>query len=78
MGQIRMGQAGRASTSARLGAADPRLRRNAQQNTNDRDIGSGLKIDANGKLTPSVSPPLVVRNGRIEIDVAALKKMLEA
>lgn len=79
---IRTGQAGRASSSVRLGAADPRIRRNAQLATNARDVGAGLRLDKNGKLEVQVTLPLVVRNGRVEVEqsalVEALGKALEA
>jgi hypothetical protein len=43
------GRSGAASRSIKLGAADPRARRNAQIGISDDDVGAGLKME-NGQV----------------------------
>lgn len=69
MSRVRTGRAGAASLSSQAG--DPRARRNAQTQTNDRDVGAGLYIDSRGKLAPKVRLPLVIRDGAITVDIPA-------
>lgn len=68
-----VGQVGQAR---QVSGDDPRARRNAAAAASDRDLGDGVGIDARGRSTLKLDPPLVLRNGRAALDLAALRKAL--
>lgn len=67
--RIGSGQVGQARQTS---AADPRGRRNADNQAGDRDIGPGLRINSNGKLTPNVRGPITMRGDFIDFDLEAV------
>lgn len=52
----RGGRAARSSASQALGAADPRLRRNAQAGATENDLGDGLELDPKGRIRVALDP----------------------
>lgn len=58
--------------SKTLGASDSRHHRQGEQ----PNFGPAFKRDANGQITLALELPLIIRNGKPAIDIAALLKAL--
>ena len=69
--QRRIG-AGQVGNARQTSASDRRAGRNADNAAGDRDIGPGLRINENGKLTPKVRGPIVMRGDSIDFDLEAV------
>lgn len=72
MTQKRVIGSGQTGQARQTSATDPRARRNADNTAGDRDLGPGLRIDANGKLSPRVSGAIVLRGNDMDVDAERL------
>lgn len=59
------------------GNKDSRSRRNTQSLLTEATVAAPIGYDHKGRLTVLVEPPLEIRGGKVTLNLAQLKKLLE-